>query len=230
MKEINVSVPLTDVNRYLRHMNDLLKAHFELIRLFEVETKLKKHHRAYLHVRERIDQIIEETAPHIAEIAADIAAVMKTGYAADIIETDEAEDCESCACFECDGDCLSCKESPCDDGRDEDDEYPFAEADTPASSGYLFEDTDIVMMSKKDFDIMLDDVLTLAELVEMVTEMRTHDMEFIQKHAHQFPAFAAYERNRLRIYKEANAEADAILDRWDDADFGEAHHMTVELR
>ena len=36
MKEINVSVPLTDVNRYLRHMNDLLKAHFELIRLFEV--------------------------------------------------------------------------------------------------------------------------------------------------------------------------------------------------
>ena len=109
MKEINVSVPLTDVNRYLRHMNDLLKAHFELIRLFEVETKLKKHHRAYLHVRERIDQNIEETAPHIAEIAADIAAVMKTGYAADIIETDESEDCESCACFECDGDCLSCK-------------------------------------------------------------------------------------------------------------------------
>ena len=55
MNTINVSVPLTDVNKYFSHMNHLLKAHFELVRLIEVENKLKKHHRAYLHVRERID-------------------------------------------------------------------------------------------------------------------------------------------------------------------------------
>ena len=53
MNTINVSVPLTDVNRYFSHMNHLLKAHFELVRLIEVENKLKKHHRAYLHVRKK---------------------------------------------------------------------------------------------------------------------------------------------------------------------------------
>lgn len=226
MKEINVSVPLTHVNRYLCHMNGLLKTHFELIRLLEVENELKKHHRAYLHVRECIDQLIEETAPKVSEIAADLAAVMNTGFSVDIADG-EARDCEDCACFDCEGDCLSCKESPCYDGREDD--YPFAEADPSISSGYAFEDSDIVLISKKDFDTMLDDVITLAELVEIVTEMRTQDMEFIQKHARQFPSFAAYERKRLKVYKDANAEADAILDRWDDADFGEIHNMTVEL-
>lgn len=224
MNTINVSVPLTDVNKYFSHMNHLLKAHFELVRLIEVENKLKKHHRAYLHVRERIDQLIRETSPRIAEIAADVTAVMDRSFMVEIPEEIMSDcDCDNCPCCECDCDCMACEEAPCNSKEDADEEYPFAEANE-------FDNSGTVMISKRDFDSMLDDVLTLAELVELVTEMRTRDMEFIQKHSHYFPAFAAYERNRLRMYKEANAEADAILERWDDAEFGEVRHITVEMR
>ena len=50
MKEIRVSVPLTEINLYFRNMRDLLGIHAELVRLLETEAALKKHHRAYLHV------------------------------------------------------------------------------------------------------------------------------------------------------------------------------------
>ena len=106
MNTINVSVPLTDVNKYFSHMNHLLKAHFELVRLIEVENKLKKHHRAYLHVRERIDQLIRETSPRIAEIAADVTAVMDRSFMVEIPEGIMSDcDCDNCPCCECDCDC-----------------------------------------------------------------------------------------------------------------------------
>ena len=31
-----------------------------------------------------------------------------------------------------------------------------------------------------------------------------------------FPAYAAYERNRLSLYREAAKEAESIIDRWED--------------
>ena len=224
MNTINVSVPLTDVNKYISHMNDLIKAHTELVRLIKMENKLKKHPRAYLHVRDHIDHFIEETSPHLSIIASDVDAIMDREFEAEIIEDAlDDTDCVDCPCCECDCDCMACEEAPCNSKEDADEEYPFAEVNE-------FDNSGTVMISKRDFDSMLDDVLTLAELVELVTEMRTRDMEFIQKHSHYFPAFAAYERNRLRMYKEANAEADAILERWDDAEFGEVRHITVEMR
>lgn len=41
MKEIRVSVPLTEINLYFRNMRDLLGIHAELVSLLETETTLK---------------------------------------------------------------------------------------------------------------------------------------------------------------------------------------------
>lgn len=236
---INISLPAVEWNRLMRHMRDILEAHFKLVILFKEEDALKKHHRAYLHVREQMSKLIDETTPLLQGIQDDLTAFLKSISPEDLIE-EETVECGDCPCCECNGDCDACGfVPPCgyadEDEEDEppfevEEEYPFEEAETPAiSSGYLFKDDDIVCLTKKDFDTMLDDVLTLAELVTMVTEMRREDIERIRKYARFIPAFADFERDRLEIYKDARFEADEIVDRWDDANFGELHSMTVEL-
>jgi hypothetical protein len=201
MKEIRASVPLTELNRYFRNMSDLLEIHAKLVLLLETETALKKHHRAYLHVRERIDQHIKETAPQIKKITEDIAEAMKMNAPESLIEKDGV--CEGCPCFNCEGDCLSCAESPCYDGRGE---SPFADA----------EDDDFVIISKEKYDLMIEDLLTMAELIDMVSDMRTNDARAIQELGKFFPAYAEYEKNRLSLYREAAKEAEDIMNRWDE--------------
>ena len=203
MKEIRVSVPLTEINRYFRNMRDLLGIHAELVRLLETEAALKKHHRAYLHVRERIDQLIKETAPQLEKIAEDIAEAMKVDAPESLIEEDESG-CEGCPCFDCEGDCLSCPESPCYDGKEE---SPFADAEN---------DGEVVVIPKEKYDMMVEDLLTMAELIDMVSDMRTKDVRAIQEFGKLFPAYAEYEKNRLSLYREAAKEAEDIMNRWDE--------------
>ena len=203
MKEIRVSVPLTEINLYLRNMRDLLGIHAELVRLLETEAALKKHHRAYLHVRERIDQLIKETAPQLEKIAEDIAEAMKVDAPESLIEEDESG-CEGCPCFDCEGDCLSCPESPCYDGKEE---SPFADAEN---------DGEVVVIPKEKYDMMVEDLLTMAELIDMVSDMRTKDVRTIQEFGKLFPAYAEYEKNRLSLYREAAKEAEDIMNCWDE--------------
>lgn len=203
MKEIRVSVPLTEINLYLRNMRDLLGIHAELVRLLETEAALKKHHRAYLHVRERIDQLIKETAPQLEKIAEDIAEAMKVDAPESLIEEDESG-CEGCPCFDCEGDCLSCPESPCYDGKEE---SPFADAEN---------DGEVVVIPKEKYDMMVEDLLTMAELIDMVSDMRTKDVRAIQEFGKLFPAYAEYEKNRLSLYREAAKEAEDIMNCWDE--------------
>ena len=63
---------------------------------------------------------------------------------------------------------------------------------------------------------MIDDLLTMAELIDMVSDMRTKDIRFIQDMAKLMPAYAEYEKSRLGLYREAAKEAEAIFDRWED--------------
>ena len=46
--------------------------------------------------------------------------------------------------------------------------------------------------------------------------MRTQDMKAIREFGKFVTAFAAYEKNRLSIYREAEKEAEEIFDRWAD--------------
>lgn len=145
----------------------------ELVNLIRKEDELKKHHRAYLHVREEIAKCANEATEVIAGILDSIQEkehiyrVSGTPSAFDMDEEDEDED-------------------------------------------------DFVTIPKEKYDSMIEDLLTMAELIDMVSDMRTKDVRAIQEFGKFIPAYAAYERNRRSLYREAAKEAESIIDRWED--------------
>ena len=76
------------------------------------------------------------------------------------------------------------------------------------------EDADTVTISKEDYETMIEDLLVMSELIQMVSDMRTRDVEIIQEMGKLVPAFAALEKNRLSLYRGAAKEAEEIFDRW----------------
>ena len=56
-------------------------------------------------------------------------------------------------------------------------------------------------------------LLTMSEIIQMVTDVRTKDASFIQKFAEFMPAYAEFEKNRLALYHDAAKEAEDIFDR-----------------
>lgn len=238
-----ISVPAEDIDRFLVNMSDLLEVHFNLIELFQKEDKLKKHHRPYLHVREQIAETIEKTRPIVVDIATQLCEDME-------ITTPSSEDidegCGDCPCKDCEAGCWNCANSPCmaeladligddDEGNDKDEDNAEAlKSGLTAPTGDFEEylnapDSSIVLMKKQDCDTLLNAILMLAEQVRMVTEMRCEDYDFIDKYAKFFPAFAAFEHDRLDVYKDARFEADEITDFIGEADFRSYPMTTVEL-
>ena len=63
---------------------------------------------------------------------------------------------------------------------------------------------------------MTDDLLTMPEIIQCVADMRTQDVKAIREFGKFIPAFAAFEKNRLNLYREAAKEAEEIFDRWAD--------------
>lgn len=85
--------------------------------------------------------------------------------------------------------------------------FPFAKAE---------DEGEAVTIPKDKYDLMIEDLLTMAELLGMVADMRTKDVRAIQEFGKYVPAFAAFEKNRLSLYREAAKEAEDILTRWED--------------
>ena len=52
--------------------------------------------------------------------------------------------------------------------------------------------------------------------IQCVADMRTQDVKAIREFGKFVPAFAAFEKNRLSLYREAAKEAEEIFDRWTD--------------
>lgn len=145
----------------------------ELVNLIRKEDELKKHHRAYLHVREEIAECANEATEVIGGI---LDSIQEKEHIYRVSGTPSAFD------------------------MDEEDEY----------------EDDFVTIPKEKYDSMIEDLLTMAELIDMVSDMRTKDVRAIQKFGKFIPAYAAYERNRLSLYREAAKEAESIIDRWED--------------
>lgn len=143
----------------------------DLIALIRREDELKKHHRAYLHVRAEIERKADGLMEYIAGIVDGLA-----------------------------GKELSCHVAA-EDG------FPFAGTE---------DGDECVTISKEKYDLMIEDLLTMAELLDMVADMRTKDVRAIQEFGKYVPAFAAFEKNRLSLYREAAKEAEDILNRWED--------------
>ncbi|MCC8196565.1 MAG: hypothetical protein LIO49_07185 [Ruminococcus sp.] len=69
------------------------------------------------------------------------------------------------------------------------------------------DEDDLVVVKKTDFDIMIDDIITLVELVSTVTEMRMEDTRELKRYG----GFYLFMRNRLNVYEDACNKADEIL-------------------
>ena len=143
----------------------------ELVNLIHKEEELKKHHRAYLHVRAEIENRADAVMEFIAGIVDELNAKEHFYH----VSTEGA--------------------------------IPLAEAE---------DEGEAVTIPKDQYDLMIEDLLTMAELLGMVADMRTKDVRAIQEFGKYVPAFAAFEKNRLRLYREAAKEAEDILNRWED--------------
>ena len=169
-----VQMSLRDVAEGMDSFFGVLGMTVNLIQLIRKESELKKHHRAYLHVREEIDRCVDMAETCIAGI---IDEMEKKNHIYHVVQNGE--------------------------------DFPFAEVDEDDEDG-------MVVIAKSDYDALIEDILTLGELVTMVTEMRTHDLRSIHELSKFIPSFAAFERNRLDIYKDARFESDEILNRLED--------------
>ena len=143
----------------------------ELVNLIHKEEELKKHHRAYLHVRAEIENRADAVMEFIAGIVDELNAKEHFYHVSAV-------------------------------GA-----FPFAKTE---------DEGEAVTIPKDKYDLMIEDLLTMAELLGMVADMRTKDVRAIQEFGKYVPAFAAFEKNRLSLYREAVKEAEDILNRWED--------------
>lgn len=144
----------------------------DLIAFIREETELKKHHRAYLHVHEELEDCADEMAARMQEIF-DETTDCVIGLMKDVHETFRVR-----------------KQEAADD--------------------------EAVSIPKGKYELMIDDLLTMSEIIQCVADMRTQDMRAIREFGKFVPAFAAFEKNRLSLYREAAMEAEEIFDRWAD--------------
>ena len=67
-----ITIPYADAIEYGENTSALFKALWELTDLIRLESDLKKHHRAYLHVREDIDEKIKEARQIMTKVSVDM--------------------------------------------------------------------------------------------------------------------------------------------------------------
>lgn len=190
-----IAIPAKDAIEYGENTNAMFSLLSELRELLMTETRLKKHHRPYLHLREQIDEKVKEIAPVLTKVAVDMLALPCSA-----VSVEDDVDCAGCICEDCEEDCRMCKDSPCYDGDSED----------------LEDEEDTVTLPKEQYDLMVEDLLTMAELIDMVSDMRTRDVTGIRELAKYIPGFASFEKERLSLYRAAAKEAEEIMDRWED--------------
>ena len=168
--DIPVNTTLGGVTKPIDLLFEVIDMNAGLIALIREEAELKKHHRAYLHVREELEACTDWTSSRMLDIL------------------DEARDCVV--------------------GLSKDVRETFRSREREA------EDADTVTISKEDYETMIEDLLVMSELIQMVSDMRTRDVESIREMGKLVPAFAALEKNRLSLYRGAAKEAEEIFDRW----------------
>lgn len=110
-----IAIPAKDAIEYGENTNAMFSLLSELRELLMTETRLKKHHRPYLHLREQIDEKVKEIAPVLTKVAVDMLALRCSA-----VSVEDDVDCAGCICEDCEEDCRMCKDSPCYDGDSED--------------------------------------------------------------------------------------------------------------
>ena len=171
---VPVNTTFASITKPIDLLLEVIDMSADLIALIREETELKKHHRAYLHVHEELEDCADEMAARMQGVF------------------DETTDCVI--------------------GLMKDVHETFRVRKQEAAE----DDADTVTIAKEDYETMIDDLLTMSEIIQCVADMRTQDMRAIREFGKFVPAFAAFEKNRLSLYREAAKEAEEIFDRWAD--------------
>ena len=174
VRGVPVNTTFGSITKPIDLLLEVIDMSADLIALIREETELKKHHRAYLHVHEELEDCADEMVARMQEIF------------------DETTDCVI--------------------GLMKDVHETFRVRKQEAAE----DDADTVTIAKEDYETMIDDLLTMSEIIQCVADMRTQDMKAIREFGKFVPAFAAFEKNRLSLYREAAKEAEEIFDRWAD--------------
>ena len=172
IKDVPVNTTMGGVTKLLDLLFEVIDMNADLIALIREEAELKKHHRAYLHIREELEGCTDWTSTRMQGILEETRGCV-IGLMQDVHKTFRAREHEA-------------------------------------------DDDDTVTIAKEDYDTMIDDLLTMSEIIQCVADMRTQDMKAIREFGKFVPAFAAFEKNRLSLYREAAKEAEEIFDRWAD--------------
>lgn len=172
IKDVPVNTTMGGVTKLLDLLFEVIDMNADLIALIREEAELKKHHRAYLHIREELEDCTDWTSTRMQGILEDTRGCV-IGLMQDVHKTFRAREHEA-------------------------------------------DDDDTVTIAKEDYDTMIDDLLTMSEIIQCVADMRTQDMRAIREFGKFVPAFAAFEKNRLSLYRDAAKEAEEIFDRWAD--------------
>ena len=172
IKDVPVNTTMGGVTKLLDLLFEVIDMNADLIALIREEAELKKHHRAYLHIREELEDCTDWTSTRMQGILEETRGCV-IGLMQDVHKTFRAREHEA-------------------------------------------DDDDTVTIAKEDYDTMIDDLLTMSEIIQCVADMRTQDMRSIREFGKFVPAFAAFEKNRLSLYRDAAKEAEEIFDRWAD--------------
>lgn len=174
VRGVPVNTTFGSITKPIDLLLEVIDMSADLIALIREETELKKHHRAYLHVHEELEDCADEMVARMQEIF-DETTDCVVGLMKDVHETFRVR-----------------KQEAAED------------------------DADTVTIAKEDYETMIDDLLTMSEIIQCVADMRTQDVKAIREFGKFVPAFAAFEKNRLSLYREAAKEAAEIFDRWAD--------------
>ena len=172
IKDVPVNTTMGGVTKLLDLLFEVIDMNADLIALIREEAELKKHHRAYLHIREELEGCTDWTSTRMQGILEETRGCV-IGLMQDVHKTFRAREHEA-------------------------------------------DDDDTVTIAKEDYDTMIDDLLTMSEIIQCVADMRTQDMRALREFGKFVPAFAAFEKNRLSLYRDAAKEAEEIFDRWAD--------------
>lgn len=140
-----VEIPEAELSLLRFSVATLAEMHLNLISLYEKESHLKKHHKAYLHVRDHADQVCADDKKKVYHLLEQLIADVQEAGAEDTERGFDPDWCAGCENYE------SCsREEASSDG--EPDVFDLPEG--------------MVVMDTGTLGIMQDDMLALTETID----------------------------------------------------------------
>lgn len=196
-----VTLPAAAVTQLFYDVQMLAMMHKRLIQMYEIESELKKQHKAYLHVRERAEEICEFDKMAVASILDHYENPKKYrketicfhNYVNGIAE----ESCEGCK--GCEGEEKACMNH---DEEVKEEEKKLDVFNLPH---------DMVMMSMNTLHVMQDDMIALTTVVDALVDA------FVK-----IEEGGGYNHTEMHHLTASAAEvARDVFNRWDDAELTE---------